>query len=201
MHFTGPDGLQGGRPAGRLAAVSCRLSPYSLNHEPLGRHADVLRTTAVLTGNDPRPRCRAERAPRCSAHRLGGRRAMYHQEGGSPFTTISVPRVAFSRRGRISWYSGESYHARKAVIDGNSTMTVRGYSDWNPADPETRLLATASRMLFSRTDWLQVADRLIEHADAGPWPPHCLAGSKCWCRRPVRCWTTVDRPIVVRIAE
>src|SRR6516164_490077 len=88
----------------------------------------LLRTTAVLTGNDPRPRCRAERAPRCSAHRLGGRRATYHQEGGNPFATISVPRVALIRRGRISWYSGESYHARKAVIDGNSTMTVRGFS-------------------------------------------------------------------------
>src|SRR5439155_2205621 len=58
-------------------------------------------------------------------HRLVGRRATYYQDGVKPFATMSVPRVDFSRRGRISWYSGESYHAWNAVIDGNSRMTVR----------------------------------------------------------------------------
>src|SRR5262245_16927003 len=63
-----------------------------------------------------------------TAHRLRGRRATHYDDGANPFATISVPRVAFSRRGRTSWYFGESYQLRKAVIDGNSTMTVRGCS-------------------------------------------------------------------------
>src|SRR5437762_748548 len=49
----------------------------------------------------------------------------YYQGDVKPFATMSVPRVDFSRRGRISWYSSESYHAWNAVIDGNSRMTVR----------------------------------------------------------------------------
>src|SRR4029453_1800200 len=68
-----------------------------------------------------------------SAHSPGELRPLGYQNGLKPFTTMSVPGVDFSRRGRIFWYSGESYHAWNAVIDGNSRMTVRGLS----IDPST----------------------------------------------------------------
>jgi len=72
-----------------------RHCKYFLRKKFNRKHCRFPLRNVVARGNDPSPRCPAEHAPRCSAHCPRVQRAKYHQDGGNPFATISVPRVAF----------------------------------------------------------------------------------------------------------
>jgi hypothetical protein len=66
-------------------------------------------------------------------------------------------------------------------------------------DPGTRLAALGAQMALDRVDWKQVALRLVEYAEAGPWPPH--EPVRCWCSKPLRAWprtSQADAPVVVQ---
>src|SRR5689334_8692762 len=70
-------------------------------------------------------------------------------------------------------------------FSGRLEKDFGGNQRWDSTDMDSRLTAMAVGTFLARVDWLQVAQRLVEHADAGPWPKHSCVGVDCWCRQPV----------------
>jgi hypothetical protein len=78
-----------------------------------------------------------------------------------------------------------------------------GWQGWDRTDVDSHLCALAVHTFLARVDWLQIASRLVEHADSGPWPKHSYSGLDCWCRKPVRSWSkaeAADDPLPVTSA-
>jgi hypothetical protein len=70
------------------------------------------------------------------------------------------------------------------------------YSGWNLSRIENRLTGWAYHALLKRVDWRQVAERLVEHEQKGPWPAHTVP--RCWCQRPFRVWFVANTPLMVK---
>jgi hypothetical protein len=88
--------------------------------------------------------------------------------------------------------AGPNYLAQFAADLREDHLPFNGY---NACRPSVRLDAWAHHYLLKKVDWMQLAQRLEEHCEQGPWPRH--TPYRCWCFQPARRWPGVETPVVV----